>query len=42
MYAKGKGVRQDYYKAKKLFKKACDLGHANGCKVYAILNKNGY
>jgi len=39
MYAKGKGVRQSYSKAKKLYKKACDGGEAFGCENYATLNK---
>jgi TPR repeat protein len=39
MYAYGQGAKQDYFMAKELFGKACDAGHAKGCKNYAILNK---
>jgi len=39
MYAKGKGVKQDNFKAKDLFGKACDGGITVGCNNYAILNK---
>lgn len=38
-YAKGLGMKQDYFKAKELFGKACDGGYAGGCYNYAILNK---
>ncbi len=38
-YASGKGVKQDYVKAKEFFGKACDGGIEDGCKNYAILNK---
>jgi TPR repeat protein len=39
MYVNEQGVKQDYFKAKELFGKACDGGYAIGCKNYAILNK---
>jgi len=39
MYQNGRGVRQNYSKAKELFGKACDSGDAEGCKNYARLNK---
>ena len=39
MYYSGQGVKQDSHKAKELFGKACDDGHAGGCEGYAILNK---
>jgi TPR repeat protein len=39
MYTYGQGVKQDDFKAKELFGKACDGGDAIGCKSYAILNK---
>ncbi|RAX55227.1 hypothetical protein CCY99_00575 [Helicobacter sp. 16-1353] len=38
MYYKGKGVRQDYSKAKEYFGKACDLGSQDGCDEYRDLN----
>jgi TPR repeat protein len=31
MYEKGKGVKQDDFKALKFFQKACDLNDGNGC-----------
>lgn len=31
MYEDGKGVKQDYFKAAKLYQKACDGGDARGC-----------
>jgi len=39
MYDKGEGVKQDYFKAKEYYGKACDLQLSIGCKNYAILNK---
>ena len=42
LYYQGQGVRQSSTKAKELLGKACDMGNANGCKNYAILNKQGY
>ena len=39
MYAKGQGIKQNNFKAIKLFKKACDGGIAAGCKNYALLKK---
>ena len=31
MYGKGKGVKQDDFKALKFFQKACDLNFGGGC-----------
>ena len=31
MYEEGKGVSKDYTKAKKFYKKACDMGEGVGC-----------
>ncbi len=41
-YYNGKGVKQSYFKANKLYKKACELGEESGCKNYAKLNIKGY
>jgi hypothetical protein len=41
-YQYGKGVKQDYSKAKELFGKDCDLGEQLGCDSYAKLNQQGY
>lgn len=38
-YEDGKGVKQDYKKAKEYYGKACDLGLQNACDNYAIVNK---
>jgi len=42
MYAKGKGVRQDYRKAKERFGLSCDNGYQLGCDAYKHLNQKGY
>ena len=42
LYAKGQGVKQDYFQAKKYYEKACDLKVQKGCEYYAILNKQEY
>jgi len=42
LYEFGKGVEQDYQKAKMLFGKACDNGHQVGCDKYKELNIKGY
>ena len=42
IYQYGKGVKQDYSKAKELFGKDCDLGEQLGCDSYAKLNQQGY
>jgi hypothetical protein len=42
MYANGQGVKQDYFKAKELFGKACDMKLQRGCDAYKVLNEKGY
>jgi len=37
-YYKGRGVTQDYQRAKELLKKACNSGLALGCQNYKMLN----
>ena len=37
MYFNGKGVRQDYYKARELYKKACDMKYADACNNLGVL-----
>ena len=39
MYVNGRGVLQDIQEAKRLNKKACDLGSQQGCDNYSLLNK---
>jgi TPR repeat protein len=39
MYANGKGVTQDDFKAVKYYQKACGLKLPLGCKNYARLKK---
>ena len=39
MYANGYGVKKNYTKAKKLFKKACNAGYVQGCNNFNVLNK---
>ena len=41
-YANGEGVKQDYFKAKEWFGKACDGGVQLGCNNYKKLNEQGY
>ena len=41
MYYNGYGVKKDYLKSVKLFKKACDLGCGEGCNNLGIMYKNG-
>lgn len=41
MYYDGKGVRQDYYKAHELYKKACDMKYGYACQELAWLYKKG-
>jgi len=41
VYAEGKGVKQDYFKAVELFQKACDGGDAAGCYNLGIMYMNG-
>lgn len=37
LYSNGQGVKQDYFKAKELFGKTCDLKLQLGCDNYAKL-----
>lgn len=37
LYAKGLGVRQDWYKAKKYFGIACDKKSSEGCEMYTMV-----
>jgi TPR repeat protein len=41
MYEDGQGVRQDYFKAAKLYTKACDAGEAKGCLLLAFMYEDG-
>lgn len=41
MYYEGKGVRQDYHKAKELYDKSCKLKHARACFNLGVLHNNG-
>jgi hypothetical protein len=41
MYEKGKGVKQDDFKALKFFQKACDLNDGNGCFNLGLLYEEG-
>ena len=41
LYAKGLGVKQNYTKAKNLYKKACNMGFAAGCSTLAFSYING-
>lgn len=41
MYYKGEGVRQDYYKAAKLYKKACDMKYGDACNNLGVLYGKG-
>jgi TPR repeat protein len=36
MYAKGQGVKQDYFKAAEWFGEACDNGYVMGCDRYKL------
>lgn len=38
-YDNGRGVKQDYEKAKEYYGKACDLGFQKACDNYASVNK---
>ena len=40
-YANGEGVKQDYFVAADLFKKACDGGVAEGWNNLGVLYSNG-
>ena len=41
MYKKGKGVKQDNFKALKFFQKACDLNYGGGCFNLGFMYKKG-
>ena len=41
MYNDGKGVRQDYYKAHELYKKACDMKYGGACNDLGVLYVEG-
>ena len=41
MYVEGQGVRQDYHKARELYKKACDMKYASACNNLGFLYDNG-
>ena len=41
MYDKGRGVRQDFFKATQYHKKACDLGDASGCNNLGVSYSKG-
>lgn len=38
----GQGVKQNKHKAKQFYGKGCDLQNQTSCKLYKILNKQGY
>lgn len=42
MYAKGEGIKQDKKVAKEWFRKACDNKVQKSCRIYKMLNKQGY
>ena len=42
LYLEGKGVRQNFKKAKEFAGKACDLGVQDGCEAYKNLKNKGY
>jgi TPR repeat protein len=39
MYEKGKGVKQDDFKALKFYQKACDLNFSGGCSNLGLMSK---
>ena len=41
MYEKGKGIKQDDFKALKFFQKACDLNSGGGCSNLGVMYKKG-
>jgi|694.fasta_scaffold75288_2 TPR repeat protein len=41
LYDEGKGVEQDYFKAKDYFEKACNLNSGDGCYYVGRLHHNG-
>lgn len=42
IYHNWNGVKQDFYKTKEWFSKACTGGDQNGCNNYKIVNEQGY
>ena len=42
MYSKGEGIKQDKKVAKEWFRKACDNKVQKSCRIYKMLNKQGY
>ncbi len=41
LYNEGKGVKQDYFKAKELYEKACNLNNGRGCYNLSSLYYGG-
>ena len=41
MYDNGKGVKQDYFKAVELFRKACNGGESMGCNNLGVMYEDG-
>jgi len=41
LYYQGKGVKQDYFKAADLFKKACDARNPFGCDILGMMYETG-
>ena len=41
MYEKGKGVKQDDFKALKFYQKACDLNDGSGCSNLGSMYEEG-
>ena len=42
MYSKGEGIKQDKKVAKEWFRKACDNKVQKSCRIYKMLNEQGY
>ena len=41
-YQTGKGISKNYSEAAKLYKRACELGNATGCGMYASIKGQEY
>ena len=41
MYERGKGVKQDDFKALKFYQKACDLNFSGGCSNLGLMYEKG-
>ncbi len=41
MYKKGKGVKQDDFKAFKFYQKACGLNAGSGCSLLGLMHDKG-